>query len=347
VTTRIAIVGLLLAACDGTGPASSPATTTPTAAPRPSVLPSAATLGAEVGFVGMCDASGAVPLSATRMIAADDEDNVLRLYDVEKGGAAIGSSDISKALGVPLKGKKNPSHPEVDLEAATLDGDRAYWLTSHGRNSKGKLKDERLQFFATTVGEQIEVVGSYDGLLDDLIADARYERFGLAAASEIAPKEPGGLNIEGMTVTTDGKLFIGFRNPIPEGRALIATLENAGELVGGAGVKARFGDPMLVDLGGQGVRSLSWWRGSYLIVAGDFASGGVSQLYAWDGRGAPVRLDLDLSGINPEGFFSPEDRDEIMLLSDDGSVLVDGVECKNLEDPSRRSFRGRWVRLAP
>jgi hypothetical protein len=102
---------------------------------------------------------------------------------------------------------------------------------------------------------------------------------------------------------------------------------------------------MLLDLGGQGVRSLSWWRGSYLIVAGDFASGGVSQLYAWDGRKAPVRIDLDLSGLNPEGFFSPEDRDEIMLLSDDGSVLVDGVECKELDDPARRSFRGRWVRL--
>jgi hypothetical protein len=297
-------------------------------------------------FVGMCDASGAVPLSASRMIAADDEDNVLRLYDVEQGGAAIGSADISKALGVPLKGKKRPSHPEVDLEAATLDGDRAYWLTSHGRNSKGKLKDERLQFFATTVGEPLEVIGSYDRLLDDLIADTRYARFGLAAASEIAPKEPGGLNIEGMTATTDGRLFIGFRNPLPEGRALVVPLLNARELVGGAAAAARFGDPMLLDLGGQGVRSLSWWRGSYLIVAGDFASGGVSTLYEWDGRGAPVRVDVDLAGLNPEGFFSPEDRDEIMLLSDDGSVLVDGVECKALEDPARRSFRGRWLRLA-
>ena len=39
------------------------------------------------------------------------------------------------------------------LEAATRIGAHALWLTSHGRNSKGKRQDARLRFFATTVPE--------------------------------------------------------------------------------------------------------------------------------------------------------------------------------------------------
>ncbi len=309
--------------------------------------PRAAELGGEVVFTGMCDASGAVPLSQTRMVVADDEDNVLRVFDVDRGAAPIGAVDISETLGLALKGRKNRQYPETDLEAAARDGDRAYWMTSHGRNTQGKFKEERLRFFATTVGEKIAVTGSYNGLLTDLLADARYTRFGLAAAAELPPKAPGGLNIEGLTAAADGVLLIGFRSPIPGGRALIAPLLNAGELAANAGATARFGEPLLLSLGGQGIRALSSWRGSYLIVAGEVAGGGASHLWVWNGRDAPARADLDLSGYNPEGFFTPEDRDEILLLSDDGSVAVGGVECKALKDPARRAFRGVWVRLAP
>ena len=113
----------------------------------------------------------------------------------------------------------------------------------------------------------------------------------------------------------------------------------------GSTAVARFGDPVQLDLGGQGIRSMSWWRGRYLIVAGEPAEGGVSHLYSWDGRGEPVRVEVDLSPYNPEGFFSPEDRDEIMLLSDDGAVLVGDVPCKETESPGQRRFRGVWVRL--
>lgn len=293
--------------------------------------------------MGTCDASGAVTLSTSRMIVADDEDNLLRVFDVDRGGAPLKSVDISGTLGVPLKGKKNPQYLEVDLEAATRDGDRAYWMTSHGRNSQGKRREERLRFVTTNVGESVEVIGSYNGLLADLLADTRYKQFDLESASELAPKTPGGLNIEGLTVAADSVLFIGFRSPVPGGRALIAPLLNVSEL--SASAPARFGEPLLLDLGGQGIRSLSSWRGTYLIVAGDVASGGTSHLWVWNGRDTPARVDLDLSRYNPEGFFTPEDRGEIMLLSDDGSVMIDSVQCKSVKDIGRRSFRGVWLRL--
>lgn len=299
----------------------------------------------------MCDASGAVPLTDTLFAVGDDEDNVLRVYDSTRGGAPIFAVDISG--GLHLKAKKKKKHPaksskapEADIEAATRVGELAYWITSHARNSSGKLKTERQRFFATNAprkGSELQVIGSpYEHLLDDLFADARFARFDLQAAAERGPKEPRGLNIEGLTERVGGGVFIGFRSPTPQGRALLFALLNPEEVVHGK--PARFGDPLLIELGGLGIRSLSWWRGRYLIAAGHSSRGAPSRLYAWDGQGAPERLnDLEFHSFNPEGFFTPENRDDIMLLSDDGAELIDGEECKRLEDTTRKRFRGVWL----
>ena len=300
-----------------------------------------------VVFEGMCDASGAIALSERLLVVADDEDNVLRTYDVERGGAPLATTDLSPMLGMPLRVEKRQAR-ELDLEAATRIGGRAWWLGSHGRNARGRLRPERLRFFATNVTEEgVRPVGApYERLLDDLLAEPALAQLQLAAAAELPPKAPGGLNIEGLTATPSGEMLIGFRNPVPGGRALLVPLRNAAELAEGTeGVRARFGPPILLDLGGDGIRALSWWRGRYLIVAGPYASGGRSRLYAWDGAGAPRLLPIDLGGFNPEGFFTPEERDEILLLSDDGEREIDGVPCKELEDPARRRFRGLWIRL--
>lgn len=308
-----------------------------------------------VVFTGMCDASGAVALSDRKFVVADDEDNVLRVYDVEQGGAPLSGADVSADLKLPLKKKKKkkkkpgsiPVAPETDIEAATRIGERAYFMTSHGRNSSGKPKPERLRFFATTTPESgdIEVIGEpYDGLLGDLLADSRFAPFGLAKAAELPPKAPGGLNLEGMTERKEGGVWLGFRNPIPEGRALLVPLLNPEELI--AGKKARFGDPLKLDLGGLGVRSLSSYRDRYWIVAGPFDQGATSRLFMWDGKDHAQALDqIGLQGFNPEGFFTPEGRDRVMLLSDDGTVSIDGTACKRLKDPAQKRFRGLWVSL--
>ena len=313
-------------------------------------------------FTGMCDASAGVPLGDRLFAVADDEDNVLRVYDADRGGAPLRAVDLSPSLFPPKEKKakqekkkkdKKPDAaknggPEADLEAATRLGDLAFWMSSHARNRAGKRKDARLRFFATTAaGEQdpLQLVGrAYEGLLDDLIADPRYASFGLAAAAERPPTEAGALNLEGLGERPEGGVWIGFRSPTPGGRALLAPLLNPEGLT--AGERAKLGDPVLLDLGGLGVRSLSRWRGRMLVLAGPSAGGAASRLYTWDGRGAPAPVrGLDLSGFNPEGFFSPEQRDAILLLSDDGTVPIDGEECKHLDDPARKRFRGRWIEL--
>src|SRR5262245_56650755 len=79
-------------------------------------------------FQGTCDASGAVALNDHLFVVADDENNVLRVHDADRGGAPLAAWDVSAELGVPITGKKRPRPAEMDLEAATRLGDRAYWL---------------------------------------------------------------------------------------------------------------------------------------------------------------------------------------------------------------------------
>jgi Protein of unknown function (DUF3616) len=302
-------------------------------------------------FTGTCDASGAVALSRDLFVVADDEDNVLRIYDANRGGAPLSSSDIAGALPIEaVAGKKRSAkRPEIDIEAATRIGDVALWITSHGRSSSGKERPERLFLFGTTApatAGPLEVIGvPYVSLLDDLSADARFSAFELGEASTHAPKTAGGLNIEGLTARPDGAVLIGFRNPLPHGRALLVVLLNPLDVV--RGEPARIGDPILLDLGGLGIRSLAWWHARYLIVAGPVADQGGFRLFLWTGEGQAHPLDgVDLSGLHPEAFFTPEDRDRVLLLSDDGTEPVEGLPCKRVANPSRKRFRGRWITVA-
>jgi hypothetical protein len=314
---------------------------------------SAASSRDEVVFIGMCDASGAVPLSAHTFAVADDEDNVLRVYDADRGGRALYERDISAGIGIPprpRKGQDRPPKPpaEADIEAATRHGDSALWLSSHSRNSKGKWKPERLRFFGTTLpvdGQELRVVGQpYSGLIDDLSADPRYAQFQLQAAAELAPKTRDGLNIEGMTERAGGGVLIGLRAPIPGGRALLFVLENPERVL--QGERASFGEPILLDLAGLGIRGLSRWHNRYLIIAGSFGEHSGSKLFTWDGKADKAQpLPNDFTNFNPEGFFTPEERQAIMVLSDDGSKPTGAERCKDQKDPNQKHFRGRWLNL--
>ena len=300
-------------------------------------------------FTGMCDASAAVALSATSAIVADDEENVLRVYDVDRGGSATSSVELARTLSLPGKPRKDGSisSRELDIEAAARLGGDAYFITSHGRDSKGRVRAERLKFFALRP-EQSGAWGlygkAYEGLLEDLLGEPRLARFELSAAAELPPKAPGGLNIEGMAPRVEGGVWLGFRNPLPQGRALLVPLLNPQAMVLGA--KTEFGDPLLLDLGGRGVRALGYWRGRYLIVAGAFDGSSAAALFSWDGAGAVRALPAPtINEYNPEALLANDERDEILLLSDDGSQLIDGVECKKLKDPLRRRFRGLRLKL--
>jgi hypothetical protein len=301
-----------------------------------------ATLSAPTTYHGMCDASAAVSLNADLFVVANDEDNILRVYHRQPGGMPAFSFDMTSFLRI---GKK---HPEADIEASATIGDRVYWITSHGRNAKGKDAPNRERFFATiftvTNGAvKLSPVGKpYTSLLDDLVREPRLARFNLAAASLRAPKEPGALNIEGLAPTPQGQLLIGFRNPIPQGKALLVPLLNPAELIEGR--HAKFGEPLLLDLGGYGVRAIGCDKDTYLIIAGSHGKDGESRAYTWaGGASVPVLITgIHFPGLNPEGlaYSTADGRTEFFVLSDDGTLKIGGEECKKIKNPAYRQFRG-------
>jgi hypothetical protein len=315
------------------------------AAKQVEVAPPPTPRGADrvVTFQGTCDASGAVEVDSRHFAVADDEDNVIRVYDADRGGPPLHVVNLSPQL--PLA---KPMNAESDFEAATRLGEHSFFLASHGRTAKAKRDPDRLLFFATTMpalGSEIRVLGQpYRSLLEDLASEPALAAFNLRAASDLAPKAAGGLNLEGLTAEPDGSLLLGFRSPIPEGRALLIALLNPREML--AGRRARFAKPLRLDLQGLGVRSLSTWGSDLLIVAGPSGDGGPFRLFRYDRRDKlTVVPELDFTGFGPEGLFTPEARGELLVLSDDGTRVMHGKACKKLRDGRMKSFRGVWVKL--
>lgn len=292
-------------------------------------------------FSHMADASAGEWLGGGLFVAANDEDNVLRVYRLPQGGAPVAELDISTQMGLEKKS------PEMDIEGSAQVGDTIYWITSHAPNREGKPRPNRKRFFATRVkategAPALEVVGRpVSTLLADLDRDPRYAGFGLAAASLRPPKTEGSLNIEALCDTPDGGLLIGFRSPCPRGLALLAPLSNPAAVV--TGRPPVFGEPLLADLGGNGVRAMIRVGTGYLIMSGSPVRGGEPRLYRWDGRGRPETVDLPAlpEDATPEGLIAAEiaGQPTLLFLSDDGARLVDGRQAKSLNDPSRRTFR--------
>jgi hypothetical protein len=293
-------------------------------------------------YFEMCDASAAVAISDTLFIVASDEDNVLRVYAREKPDARQ-RVDLNSFL------RPDEDHPEADIEGGTRIGDRIFWIASHGRNKEGKLRPSRHRIFATTVaveGDKVTVspVGlPYTRLLEDLTQAPALQKYNLEIASRKAPESDGGLNIEGLAATPQGTLLIGFRNPIPGGKALIVPLDNPQQIV--EGDRAKLGLPIELSLNGLGVRSIEYResQGRYLIVAGSHNDDGKVALFGWSGKA------FDAAELIPEGTFdsfSPEamfiypgDLTAVQFLSDDSGTKLQGLDCKEMV-PAKQRFRG-------
>jgi hypothetical protein len=335
-------------------------------------------------YHGASDASAAVAISEDMFIVADDENNTLRVYKTTKGGLPLLSYDMTEFLDI------EPEHPEADIEGATMIGRRIYWITSHGRNKDGKMRPNRYRFFATNIKTEngnviINPVGKpCKILIHDLIKAenmrhlrldraTRFYETGLAKKErkKLAPKEEG-LNIEGLCASADGRtVYIGFRNPCPVDRvtsyrkALVVPLNNPKQVIEDKEAPI-FGEPMLWDLAGLGIRSMEYshFHKVYFIIAGSFNESPKFALYRWSGKKeTPLVLVRQLSQNNftPEALVIFKSSDKLFMLSDDGSlkIKVRGAwECiegeyrkdgtclnKYLIDPKKKTFGGIW--LAP
>ncbi|WP_139020587.1 DUF3616 domain-containing protein [Bradyrhizobium sp. ORS 285] len=288
------------------------------------------------GYREMCNASAAAALDKDHFVVADDELNVLRVYRRNEA-ASIAQVDLSSFLGT------KPSK-ESDIEGAARVGNLIFWISSHGTNRRGEVQDRRRRFFATEVVERpsptVRTIGKpYAKLVEDLAGDRGLASYNLAEAATRPPKASDALNIEGLADGGDGSLLIGFRNPLPGGKALVVPLLNPTELI--AGTPARFGAPVELDLAGRGVRSIERVGSSFLIVAGPIDQEGAFELYAWPGpatdKVAPVPTKA-LAGLFPEALIAIPDAQEIQILSDDGKAPVGGKTCEK-QPRDQQAFR--------
>jgi len=316
-------------------------------------------------FYYSADASAAVALDNERFIMSDDELNILQVYNWNMPASDPNrQTDIGAAINI------DPTHPEADIEGATWFNDRVFWITSHGRSREGDYWPSRYRFFATTIAPDgiATVDGVYESLIDHLIQYDRVWNLGLETAigtvgdhideatiPDLAPKV-NGLNIEGLCTTADGtKMLIGFRNPRPqvgdEMMALVIPLANP-EAVVLNGADPNLEPPLLIDLKDLGIRSMEYSPslGEYLIVAGSHLAGEdepLQTLYKYDFDLEDKDKLAEFTDITPEAIFQFPDANDIHLLSDDGTRMIEtpsGTVMNKLLPHAQRTYRTRTVR---
>jgi hypothetical protein len=299
---------------------------------------------------GSADASAAIPLDDEWMLVADDEDDVIRLYSRTRSGPPAATFPLAGVTG------------ESDLEAAARDGDTVYWLGSFSDTHAGRPAPERDVVITT----RLHVAGERTRL-----ETHRVVRGGLRAALATAPTSPpelqaacrddhglpdvsSGCNLEGFELAPDGMTgLLGFRAPLiggVGGRALVMPLADLVAFAHGA--PAVFGEAILLDLGGRGIRDLrrNPRTGTYLLTAAapdDDPTGPRWALFSWDGTAAttPERLADLPAGAAWETVVEVPDElvpgTRVQLLSDDGAIAPygDGVPGKHVEPPALRTFR--------
>lgn len=214
-----------------------------------------------------------------------------------------------------------------DLEGLTLDrSGLIYAITSQSLSGDGEQKKSREKLVRFRIdGDHVSEPEVAKGLKSALVA-AHPE---LAAAARLADvKGSGGLNVEALEFSADGtRLFVGFRSPLRDKRALVASIENPSAMFE-KGESPRIAPTLeALDLGGNGIRGMSYLPSldGFLLIAGPASEASKPfQLWYWNGKaGTPARR-VGISGLSglahAEGVCPAQidGRQKIMVVSDDG-----------------------------
>jgi hypothetical protein len=278
---------------------------------------------------GIFEPSGIQQLPDGRFLVIEDEKEFpFSVFALDAEGRMTGAP-------LPLEAPEKMN----DLEGLTLDpSGRLYAITSHSRDGDGDIKKARRRLVRFRVdGNAIVDFAVFDQLLPAL-AKAHPA---LEAASRIEDvKGGGGLNVEALEMSPDGReLLVGLRGPLIDGQAVVAAIARPDALFAPTGslldaALDRFLDRhpdvsvtiRLVDLGGQGIRSLAWIPGldAYLVVSGPLGRKEESfGLWRWSGRdGHPCRMRITgTAGLaRTEGVTAARvgGLSKLLFVSDDG-----------------------------
>ncbi|MDM0073902.1 DUF3616 domain-containing protein [Variovorax sp. J2P1-59] len=215
-----------------------------------------------------------------------------------------------------------------DLEGLALDqAGLVYAITSHSRDDEGDEKKSRERLVRFRIkGNRVVGPKLVDGLKRTMTA--KYPL--LASAAKVRDvKAGGGLNIEALEISQDQqRLLIGFRSPLHDGRAIIASIENPSGIFEADETPRLAADLDELDLGGDGIRGMSYVSsmGGYLIISGPVSrKPGEFALWLWNGQrgGAARRVTVPgLQGLEHAEGVSPaiiDGVERIIIVSDDGN----------------------------
>jgi Protein of unknown function (DUF3616) len=287
--------------------------TSMTPKPIPTLLP----------LTGLYEPSGIRQLADGRFLVVEDEkEHSFSLVPINASG------DVKTTpLGPGWFQSGHPVWELEDLEGLALDGlGYLYVITSHSRDDDGNEKKSREKLVRFRIeGERVVGPVVVGGLKPALVAAHPV----LAASAQIVDvKADGGLNIEALEITPDGqRLLIGFRSPLQNGHALIASVENPAAVFEADAAPQISNTLQTLNLDGHGIRDMAFIAplGGYLVISGPVSREGEFGLWFWSGEpAAPARrvTVAGLSGFERAEGVCPAVIDgvlRIVIVSDDGS----------------------------
>lgn len=293
-------------------------------------------------LTGIYEPSAVQQLPDGRFLVVEDEKaHPLSLVTIDADGKVK-----AEGLTASLLQMFSPFWKLDDLEG--LAADRSgfiYAITSHSRDDEGDVKKSREKLVRFRIdGDRVVRPKVVDGLKAALIARHAV----LAEAAQVRDvKTGGGLNVEGLEVSPEQQLLIGFRSPLHNGRALIARVENLAAVFDSDEAPAIA--PVLdeLDLGGHGIRGLSYVPaiGAFLIVGGPASREDAAfDLWCWNGQpdASARRVTIPgLSGLAKAEGVSPARIDgveRIIVVSDDGNRAAKRAAGYLLVDPAQLKF---------
>lgn len=278
----------------------------PALAAQTRVLPNAEETRA-VTIVGDINESESVNISGIDgngnllLLGPDEGDEVLVLrYENNKRTYSIHPEYV-----VDLKARE-----EVDIEAIAWGKKFAYVIGSHSRKRKTVASDktaienvERLYTTAIEPTREIlyrlefnkagEVQSQKQITLRNIFANDQ-----LLRPFQVIPSKENGIDIEGLAVDSEERLYIGFRGPVLRGNYVPVMVLEANPKFN---QKSLAYDIRFINMEGRGVRGLESTSNGFLVLAGPVGDGTASyRLYFWDGKSCLGGKDVpdDLTHIN-------------------------------------------------
>ncbi len=274
-------------------------------------------------LTGHYEPSAIVQLADGRFLIVEDEkEHPFSLVSINRDGSVN-----STALTPGLFEFDDGFWKLDDLEGLALDPSGwIYAITSQSLDGDGDSKKTREKLVRFRIkGDRVVDTGVVKSLKSSLLSTHP----ALSAAGGIRDvKSGGGLNVEALEASPDGRrLWVGFRGPLLDQRAILACIENPSEIFD-ANEAPRIAPRLeTLDLGGHGIRGLSYVPalGGYLIIGGPVGPEEAAfRLWFWSSEtGAParrVRLP-GLPGIERAEGICPavlDGRQCLVIVSDDG-----------------------------